>query len=101
MYKWPPGFFLVSFPVLYSKIVSSAVMLIGYSVFLVGSVVFPASSLIRDRWVFLHWVGCTVVVLVLASAFLHVNISVKVVRVFLGNVTSFWNTFVLGGGGVM
>ena len=43
--------------------------------------------------------GCLVVVLVLASAFLHVKISVKVVRVFLGNVTSFWSTFVLGGGG--
>ena len=98
MYKKSPGFFLASFPVLYSKIVSSAVMLIGSSVFLVGSVVFPASSLIRDRWVFLHWVGCTVVVLVLASAFLHVKISIKVVRVFLGNVTSFWSTFVLGGG---
>ena len=38
------------------------------------------------------------VVLVLASVFLHVKISVKVVRVFLGNVTSFWSTFVLGGG---
>ena len=43
--------------------------------------------------------GCLVVVLVLASAFLHVKISVKVVRVFLGNFTSFWSTFVLGGGG--
>ena len=68
---------------------------------IISSVVLPASSLIRDRWVFLHWVGCTVVVLVLASVFLHVKISVKVVRVFLGNVTSFWSTFVLGGGGVM
>ena len=38
------------------------------------------------------------VVLILASAFL-VKISVKVVRVFLGNVTSLWSTFVLGGGG--
>ena len=43
--------------------------------------------------------GCLVVVLVLASAFLHVKVSVKVVRVFLGSVTSFWSTFVLGGGG--
>ena len=43
--------------------------------------------------------GCLVVVLVLASVFLHVKFSVKVVRVFLGNVTSFWSTFVLGGGG--
>ena len=40
----------------------------------------------------------SLVVLVLASAFLHVKVSVKVVRVFLGNVTSFWSTFVLGGG---
>ena len=42
--------------------------------------------------------GCLVVVLVLALVFLHVKNSVKVVRVFLGNVTSFWSTFVLGGG---
>ena len=41
-----------------------------------------------------------VVVLVLASAFLHVKVSVKVVRVFLGNVTCFCSTFVLGGGNV-
>ena len=39
-----------------------------------------------------------VVVLVLASAFLHVKVSVKVVRVFLGDVTCFWSTLVLGGG---
>ena len=45
-------FFLVSFQMLYSKIMLSAVMLIGSSVFSVGSVVFPARSLIRDRWVF-------------------------------------------------
>ena len=75
----------------------SVVVLFGSLVFSVGSVVFPASSLIRDRW-FLRRVGCLVVVLVLASAFLHVKVSVKVVRVFLGNVTSFWSTFVLGGG---
>ena len=40
-----------------------------------------------------------VVVLILTSAFLHVKISVKVFRVYLGMVTSFWSTFVLGGGG--
>ena len=40
----------------------SAVMLIGSSAFSVGSVVFPASSLIRDRWVMLRRVGCMVVV---------------------------------------
>ena len=39
------------------------------------------------------------VVLVLVSAFLHVKISVKVVREFIGMVTRFWSTFVLGGGG--
>ena len=47
----------------------------------------------------LRRVGCLDVVLVLVSAFLHVKISVKVVRVYLGMVTSFWSTFVLGGGG--
>ena len=76
----------------------SAVMLFGSLVFLVGSVVFPTSSFIRDRWVILRRFGCLVVVLVLASAFLHVKVSVKVVRLFLGDVTSFWSTFVLGGG---
>ena len=76
----------------------SAGMLTISLVFSVGSVVFPACFLVRDRWVILRRVGCMVVVLVLASAFLHVKISVKVVRVFLGNVTSFWSTFVLGGG---
>ena len=40
------------------------------------------------------------VVLVLTSTFLHVKISVKVVRVCLGMVTCFWSTFVLGGGNV-
>ena len=39
------------------------------------------------------------VVLILTSIFLHVKISVKVFRVYLGMVTCFWNTFVLGGGG--
>ena len=43
--------------------------------------------------------GAWFVVLVLVSAFLHVGVSVKLVRVFLGIVTSFWRTFVLGGGG--
>ena len=55
----------------------SAVMLFGSLVFSVGSVVFPASSFILDRWVILRRVGCLVVVLVLASAFLHVKVSVK------------------------
>ena len=47
----------------------------------------------------LRRVGCLVVVLVLASAYRHVKISVKVFRVYLGMVTCFWSTFVLGGGG--
>ena len=98
MYKKPPAVFLVSFLVLYSNIMLSAVMLIGSSAFSVGSVVFPASSLIQDIWVILRRVGCMVVVLVLALVFLHVKISVKVVRVFPGNVTSFCSTFVLEGG---
>ena len=54
MYKKPPAIFLVSFLMLYSNIMLSPVMLIGSSVFSVGSVVFPASSLIRDRWVILR-----------------------------------------------
>ena len=41
------------------------------------------------------------VVLVLASAFLHVKVSVKVVRVFLGDVTCFLEHVCAGGGGVM
>ena len=44
-------FFLVYFRVLYNDIMLSAVMLIGSLVFSVGSVVFPSSSFIRDRWV--------------------------------------------------
>ena len=37
------------------------------------------------------------VVLILTSVFLHVKISIKVFRVYLGMVTSFWSTFVLEG----
>ena len=37
------------------------------------------------------------VVLILTSAYLHVRISVKIFSVYLGMVTCFWNTFVLGG----
>ena len=67
---------------------------------LIGSVVMAGRSLssVTDESR-MNRAGCLVVVLVLASAFLHVKISVKVVRVFLGNVTGFWSTFVLGGGG--
>ena len=60
---------------------------------------FPRVVLFGIRWVNIHRVGCLVVVLVLASAFLHVEVSVKLVRVFLRIVTGFWSTCVLGGGG--
>ena len=76
----------------------SAGMLTISLMFSVGSVVFPACSLVRDGWVILRRVGCLFVVLVLELVFPHVKISVNVVKVFLGNVTSFWSTFVLGGG---
>ena len=47
----------------------------------------------------LRRVGCLVVVLVLASAFLHVKISVKIVRVYLGVVTCFFGARLCWGGG--
>ena len=43
--------------------------------------------------------GCLVVVLVLASAFLHVEISVTLFRVYLGMVTCFGARLCWGGGG--
>ena len=43
--------------------------------------------------------GCLVVVLVLASAFLHVKISVTLFRVYLGMVTCFRARLSWGGGG--
>ena len=79
-------------------------MLIGSSVFLVGSL-FRVGS-VSFCWIFLR--SSTIrfacehpraVVLVLASAFIQAKRSVKVLRVYLGMVTSFWSTFVLGGGG--
>ena len=79
----------------------SAVMLTGSSLRSVGSVVFPTRSLVREGWFGFAPSRVPCVVLVLASAFLHVKISVKVFRIYLGMVTSFWSTFVLGGGGVM
>ena len=45
--------------------------------------------------------GAWFVVLVLVSAFLHVEVSVKLVRVFLGIVTGFWSVRAGGGGGVV
>ena len=62
MYEKPPALFLVSFWMLYNDIMLSAVMPIGSLVFSVGSVVFPASSFIRDKMVYSSpgWVpGCS------------------------------------------
>ena len=39
--------------------------------------------------------------IVVVSASLHVEVSIKLVRAFLRIVTGFWSTFVLGGGGVV
>ena len=80
--------------------------------FSVGSVVFPPRSLVRVGCVSFCWVlyspvayeacvnnpGCLVVVLVLASAFLHVKISVTLFRVYLGMVTCFRARLCWGGG---
>ena len=86
-------------------------MLINHFVRLICSVVFPPRSLFRVRSVSFCWVflrsssirfACEhprVVVLVLASAFLHVKMSVKVVRVYLGMVTCFLEHVSAGGGG--
>ena len=38
-------------------------------------------------------------VVIFCRGALCVEVPVTVLRVFLGNVTSFWSTFVLGGGG--
>ena len=87
----------------------SAGMIIGSSVFSVGYVVFPrvlCFGRISFFWVFLRSssirFACEhprVVVLVLASVFLHVMISVKVVRVYLGMVTCFLEHVWCWGGG--
>ena len=63
-----------------------------------GSNCWAFFSSVSDEW-HRNKAWCLGVVLVLVWAFLHVKISVKVVRVYLGMVTSFWSTFVLGGGG--
>ena len=49
-------------------------------------------------WVYLCGAGCPVGSNNFVGDTLCVEIPVTVLRVFLGNVTSFWNTFVLGGG---
>ena len=46
-----------------------------------------------------HNPGSLVVVLVLASAFLHVKISVKLVRIYIAMVTCFRARLCWGGGG--
>ena len=50
-------------------------------------------------WVYLCGAGCPVGSNNFVGEPLCVEVPVRVLRVFLGNVTSFWSTFVLGGGG--
>ena len=50
-------------------------------------------------WVYLCGAGCPVGSNHFVGEPLCVEVPVRVLRVFLGNVTSFWSTFVLGGGG--
>ena len=52
-------------------------------------------------WVYLCGAGCPVGCNNFVGEPLCVEVPVRVLRVFLGNVTSCWSTFVLGGGGVM
>ena len=47
----------------------------------------------------MHNPGCLVVVLVFASAFLHVKISVTLFRLYIGMVTCFGARLCWGGGG--
>ena len=49
-------------------------------------------------WVYLCGAGCPVGSNHFVGEPLCVEVPVRVLRVFLGNVTSFWSTFVLGGG---
>ena len=42
--------------------------------------------------------GAQSVVIIFVGEPLCVEVPVRVLRVFFGNVTSFWSTFVLGGG---
>ena len=46
-----------------------------------------------------EWAGCPVSSNHFVGEHLCVEVPVRVLRVFLGNVTSFWSSFVLGGGG--
>ena len=67
----------------------SAVMPIGSLVFSVGSAVFPASSFIRDKMGYSSpgWVpGCSSSSCI---GFHPLEVSIKLVRVFLGIVTGF------------
>ena len=44
--------------------------------------------------------GARSVVIIFVGEPLYVEVPVRVLRVFLGNVTSFWSTFCAGGGGM-
>ena len=56
---------------------------------------------VNNYWVYLCGAGCPVGSNHFVGEPLCVEVPVRVLRVFLGSVTSFWSTFVLGGGGVM
>ena len=53
-----------------------------------------------SSWVYLCGAGCPVGSNHFVGEPLCVEVPVRVLRVFLGSVTSFWSTFVLGGGNV-
>ena len=52
-------------------------------------------------WVYFCGAGCPVGSNHFVGEPLCVEVPVRVLRVFFGNVTSLWSTFVLRGGGVM
>ena len=54
---------------------------------------------VNNSWVYLCGAGCPVGSNHFVGEPLCVEVPVRVLRVFLGSVTSFWSTFVLGGGG--
>ena len=54
---------------------------------------------VYNIWVYFCGAGCPVGSNHFVGEPLCVEVPVTVLRVFLGSVTSFWSTFVLGGGG--
>ena len=54
---------------------------------------------VNNSWVYLRGAGCPVGSNHFVGKPLCVEVPIRVLRVFLGSVTCFWSTFVLGGGG--